>query len=333
MSNTSPLFSVVIPAYKCADFIQLTLRSVYLQTEQDFEIIVINDGSPDNTEEVLQRETDPRLRVITQENGGECAARNRGIKEARGTFIAFLDSDDAWLPDHLALAKEFFEKNPMYDWYSTRPLRIEQIDTAKLKPSNEPFDGFWAVNWFLEGDIQTSSSSAVLRRSAINHQELFPNGVRMFGDNIGWCRFALQHSMMGTCYRTTALYRIWVGSATDTFLANTGGSKSGAGLDAFLLHAEMATKPDCPEEAHLFFRHASLYNWWVRARSVSLRPWLPEIAKRKFITGPFLNGWLTLCVHFSHFFALLMGKIVRIQFNQIEREQMRKAAKTRRKLH
>lgn len=332
MSSDTPLFSVVIPAYKCADFISTTLQSVYKQTETDYEIIVVNDGSPDDTEKVLQRETDSRLRVITQPNGGECDARNRGVREARGTYVAFLDSDDAWLPDHLALARRFFEENAEYDWYSTQPQRTPHIDTENLQVSEKAFEGFWAVNWFLEGDNQTSSSSTVLRRSAIGGRDLFPKGVRMFGDNIGWCRFALRHPMMGTCYRTTALYRIWGGSATDVFLANTGGAQHGAGLDAFLLHAEMAKAPNCPHEAKLFFKRAGLYNWWVRARATSLRPWRDEIRLRKSITGSFLSSWLSFCTHFSHFFALTMGKIIRIEFNRIEREQTRKAAATRRKL-
>lgn len=328
----SPLFSVVIPAYKAAAFIQQTLRSVYAQTESNYEIVVVNDDSPDNLAEVLAQETDSRLRVITQPNGGECAARNRGVREARGEYVAFLDSDDAWLPNHLELARNFFEKHPEFDWYSTKPQRTPDITPELLTPAEEPFEEFWAVNWFLEGDAQTSSSSAVLRRSSIGNQDLFPNGVRMFGDNIGWCRFALKHPFMGTCFRTTALYRIWGGSVTDTFLAHTGGAQSGAGLDAFLLHTEMAADPTCPEEAKLFFRHATLYNWWIRARSVSLRPWLEEICQRKLLTGAFLSKWLTFCVHLSHFFALTMGKLVRIQFNRIERIQKRKAAVTRRKL-
>lgn len=331
MPDQIPLFSVVIPAYKCADFIPLTLRSVYNQTESDFEIIVVNDGSPDNTGEILAQETDPRLRIITQENGGECAARNRGVREARGQYVAFLDGDDAWLPDHLELARSFFEQHPDFDWYSTKPLRVPVISEEDFKPDDGSAD-FWAVNWFAEGDNQTSSSSAVLRRSAIGNAELFPVGVRMFGDGIGWARFAMQHRLMGTCYRTTALYRIWGGSATDVFLARSGGSKSGAALDAFLIQQEMFLNDMCPEEARLFFRRASLYNWWTRARSTSLKSWLEEIEQRRYVSGKLLTIWLKLCAHFSHFMALTMGKMVRLQFNSAERQMAKIAAATRRKL-
>ena len=332
MSQASPLFSVVIPAYKAAAFIRQTLQSVYAQTEQDFEIVVVNDGSPDNTAEILSQETDPRLRVITQPNGGECNARNRGVREARGTYVAFLDGDDAWLPNHLALARRFFEENPGFDWFSTKPERTSDITPAHLVERDTEGAPFWSINWFLEGDQQTSSSSAVLRRAAINGQDLFPDGVRMFGDGIGWSRFAMQHRMMGTCYCTTALYRIWGGSATDVFLSHIGGNKAGAALDAYLLQQDMLLQPDCPEEAKLFFRRGTLYNWWVRSRATSLLHWRDEIRQRRFTTGKFLTAWLTFCACISHFMSLTMGKIVRLQFNQIERKMAGLAAESRRKL-
>jgi glycosyltransferase involved in cell wall biosynthesis len=332
MSHTSPLFSVVIPAYNAAAFIRQTLQSIYAQTEQDYEIIVVNDGSSDNTESILQQEIDPRLRVITQPNGGECNARNRGVREARGTYVAFLDCDDAWLPNHLALARRFFEQNPSIDWFSTKPERTPNISPSDLMARNIENLPFWGINWFLEGDEQTSSSSAVLRRAAINSQDLFPDGVRMFGDGIGWSRFAMQHRIIGTCYCTTALYRIWGGSATDTFLAQVGGNKSGAALDAYLLQQEMLMLPDCPTEAKLFFQRSSLYNWWIRARATSLLHWRNEIYQRRHTTGKILTSWLILCVYFSHLTSRVMGKLVRLRFNRIERQMKKMAAETRRKL-
>ena len=332
MSQSTPLFSVVIPAYKAAAFIRQTLQSIYAQTEQDYEIIVVNDGSPDDTEYILQQETDPRLRVITQPNGGECNARNRGVREARGTYVAFLDCDDAWLPNHLALARRFFEQNPAFDWFSTKPERTADIEPADLKARDTENLPFWGINWFLEGDPQTSSSSAVLRRSAINGQDLFPDGIRMFGDGIGWSRFAMQHRMIGTCYCTTALYRIWSGSATDVFLSNIGGNKCGAALDAYLLQQDMLMQPDCPTEAKLFFQRCSLYNWWVRSRATSLLHWRDEIYQRRYATGNFLTFWLIFCVCFSHLASRIMGKIVRLRFNQIERKMAKMAARTRKKL-
>src|ERR1043165_2216673 len=99
MADQSPRVSVIIPAYNAAEFIGETLDSVYAQTFKDFEVVVVNDGSPDT--EDLERELarfPEKLRYVKQENQGAAAARNTGIKNARGEFVAFLDADDTWLP-------------------------------------------------------------------------------------------------------------------------------------------------------------------------------------------------------------------------------------------
>lgn len=91
---------MIIPAYNSAAFIERAIRSVLQQTWQPLEILVIDDGSTDNTREAVQAIQGP-IRYVRQENAGASAARNRGIQEAKGDFIAFLDSDDEWLPRRL----------------------------------------------------------------------------------------------------------------------------------------------------------------------------------------------------------------------------------------
>src|SRR5689334_24122006 len=113
MSQQSPTVSVIIPAYNAAAFIGETLDSVFAQTFADFEVIVVNDGSPDT--EALERELaryPEKLRYIKQENQGAAAARNTGIKAARGEFVAFLDADDTWLPVFLEKQLELLERTP-----------------------------------------------------------------------------------------------------------------------------------------------------------------------------------------------------------------------------
>lgn len=107
-----PLFSVVLPVYNRASLLGIALRSVLAQTEQDFEIIVIDDGSNDNPLRVVEAINDPRIVFLRQENRGGGAARNTGIDKARGRFVAFLDSDDVYLPHHLATMRRLLEKSP-----------------------------------------------------------------------------------------------------------------------------------------------------------------------------------------------------------------------------
>jgi glycosyltransferase involved in cell wall biosynthesis len=109
-----PIVTVIIPAFNAGAVITETLSSVRQQTFADFEVIAVDDGSTDNTAEVVRNfcRTDPRFNLIQQENSGVSAARNQGIRRARGEFVAFLDADDVWLPSKLAVQVEIFRQKP-----------------------------------------------------------------------------------------------------------------------------------------------------------------------------------------------------------------------------
>lgn len=115
-----PRFSVVIPVFNRAHSVLPTLESVRTQTFADFECIVVDDGSVDGEQlaEVVAGLADPRFRLVRQENGGASSARNRGVRDARGDYIAFLDSDDFFLPEKLARIAELAEFHPGAALYS-----------------------------------------------------------------------------------------------------------------------------------------------------------------------------------------------------------------------
>ena len=108
-----PKISVVIPTYNRAHLIKKAINSVFEQTYQDFEIVIIDDGSKDNTEEIVKSINDGRIRYIKHEkNKGEAGARNTGIENSKGEYIAFLDTDVTWSKDKLEKQLNILESSP-----------------------------------------------------------------------------------------------------------------------------------------------------------------------------------------------------------------------------
>lgn len=160
--------SVVIPAFDAAWSIGDTLRSVCAQTLDDFECLIIDDGSTEDLAPNLAPHLtgDPRLRVIRQENMGLAATRNRGLGETRAPYIAFLDSDDMWHPDFLARAVAVLESNPKAPFAYAYSRRIDaenmQLPTPRWSsPPRHDLIGLLEVNSVANG------SAALFRRSAV----------------------------------------------------------------------------------------------------------------------------------------------------------------------
>ncbi|MEP6819467.1 MAG: glycosyltransferase family 2 protein [bacterium] len=147
-----PLFTVVIPTYNRADFIIGTISSALAQEDDDFEVIVIDDGSTDDTETIV-RETFGRVgkvRYYQQVNSERGAARNKGIAEALGKYVVFLDSDDLMHGDHLSALREITEKNPGLNFLATKFefIRDGKVCSARLEGIRE---GEYGTDFFLRG--------------------------------------------------------------------------------------------------------------------------------------------------------------------------------------
>ena len=121
--KAGPLLSVIIPTYNRADYIALTIESVLKQTYDNIEVIVIDDGSTDNTAQVVKPFA-RKVRYVLQANAERGASRNHGLRLAKGKYIAFLDSDDLWLPDKAAAGIHFLERNPEVGLLCTDALQI-----------------------------------------------------------------------------------------------------------------------------------------------------------------------------------------------------------------
>jgi len=125
----TPMVSVIIPTYNRAHFVGRAIRSVLNQTYQDFELIVVDDACSDNTEEIVRGFNDDRIRYIRHdENKGGAAARNTGIKAARGEYVAFQDDDDEWMPVKLEKQLEVLRTEEKVGMVYTDMWRIDQAD-------------------------------------------------------------------------------------------------------------------------------------------------------------------------------------------------------------
>ena len=170
-----PAVSVIIPAYDSAAYIAETLDSVFAQTFTDFEVIVINDGSPDTDQ--LEKVLEPylqRIIYLKQENRGPGAARNAGIRCSRGEFLAFLDSDDVWNPDYLASQMNCFRKDAKLDLiYSDFLYRGDSEYSGKSYMQLFPPKGRVTFENLMKREYLIFPSTAVVRKSAAVEAGLF----------------------------------------------------------------------------------------------------------------------------------------------------------------
>ena len=328
-NHSSPLFSIVIPAYNAQRFLPLTLESIFRQTVRDYEIVVVNDGSTDGTLEMLQGVSDPRLRIVTQDNGGECAARNRGIKEAGGQYIALLDADDAWCPNHLEIMLHHIQKHADISWFVAPVQIVPDIKPEDLTPARD--NGCTITNWYLEAHIIPASSSTVVKREIITSiPDIFPVGHKMFGDALGWARLAKRHPKIAVVDVRTVLYRFWNGNASTTHNVSPRGVRSEAVKMALARHAEFYREPDCPEEAKLYYRHFALGNWWACISSAFLpEEWQKDFAAREDVVGKGCTRWMRLWAGIGRLPLCAMRWGVRMCRLSVERK-MRRLAKASR---
>jgi glycosyltransferase involved in cell wall biosynthesis len=188
-----PEVSIIIPAYNAERTILETIQSVQQQTFDDFELIIINDGSRDKTLELVQTIQDNRLRIFSYENGGLPVARNRGISNATGEFIAFLDADDLWTIDKLELQLKALKQHPeagvAYSWTYFMDVD-EQGKAISLLPSPQySFQGN-VYEKLLVSDFIHSGSNTLIRRENIDSTGEFDSTLKSCEDWDYWVRLA-----------------------------------------------------------------------------------------------------------------------------------------------
>ena len=210
-----PLVSVIVPAYNVAGFIGDALNSVLAQTFTDYEIIVINDGSPDT--EALEKVLAPylsRIVYLKQENRGVSAARNTGIKAARGSLIAFLDGDDTWLPHYLEVQVPRIQADPTIDvLYPNVIMFGDSSEAGEEFMTICPSNGEVTFERLLLQECNVSNCS-IVRRETILRAGLFDESLRSVEDFDLWLRVIKQGGHIAYHREVLARYRRRSGSLT-----------------------------------------------------------------------------------------------------------------------
>lgn len=241
-----PKISVVIPLYNKGAFIRRALNSVFTQTFEDYEVIVVDDGSTDDGPNIVASFDAIRLRVIRQENSGPGATRNRGINNALGEYIAFLDADDEWLPDYLEKSYRILEGNQSCDicisaWYQ------DYAKGDRLYIRHNILDVYQSVGIVIdEGPLHVSEihntktllfmwwtgTVFVRKRVFLNKYRFYDTSRHTYGeDHYLWIQLAFNH----TFYRNNEPLAWYHNEASDLSL----GGYAISPLEAFMLWPEM----------------------------------------------------------------------------------------------
>lgn len=264
-----PEFSVVIPAFRATRTIEAAVASVLAQTTPPLEVIVIDDGCPDGTGDVVER-TFPTVQVVRQENAGEGAARNTGIRLSKASWIAFLDADDLWFPHHLETLGQLRRTCPAARLISTGHIQHEPwrgLDRRPVPTRKGSEIDYLSLAGRRVG-LVWSSAAAVDRAVAADLGGFGP--WRAGADLEFWARVALHHPVAVT-KTTTAIYRRGVGGVMEAIAAE---------------RADGTTKV-----AIAGLRGVSPSTDTVLDALASGRSRLPRASLRSYVDGRITSGW------------------------------------------
>lgn len=191
------MFSIIIPLYNKAGCFAATVESVLNQTYGDFELIIVNDGSTDNSLEIAESFTDSRIRIFSKKNGGVSAARNYGIERAEMPFIAFLDADDFWELNYLEEMNALIQKYPECGMYaSAHQIIYPQKTEAQCESVPEGI-----VEEYFKTLIDqpvTWTSATVIRKTVFDNLGGFPVGMVAGQDSFTWAKIGARYQVAFT---------------------------------------------------------------------------------------------------------------------------------------
>ncbi|MBD3296034.1 MAG: glycosyltransferase [Candidatus Omnitrophica bacterium] len=189
--KAQPFFSVIIPTFNRAELLKSSVSSVLDQTFTDLELIVSDDGSEDNTAEVIRSFDDPRLRYIRSANKGVSSARNRALEKAGGRYIAFLDSDDRWEPDKLTITSGYIRSRPDIPIFHTEEIWYRAGEVLDQKKKHRKPEGDVYINALPLCCI--SISTAVIKAELLKEANGFDENLEACEDYDLWLRLTSRY--------------------------------------------------------------------------------------------------------------------------------------------
>jgi glycosyltransferase involved in cell wall biosynthesis len=221
-THSNSLVSVIIPTYNRAHLIGETVESALAQTYKHLEILVVDDGSTDNTQEILQPYKD-HIRYFYQENRGVSAARNVGLRNAQGRYIAFLDSDDLWLHEKTERQLQFFADHPecglIYTDYARQVEREGEV-SIREHSNKSAYSGYIFPQLLLHNFVFGGGSTVMIRRECIETVGYFNENLRTVEDYELWLRISKRYKV-GYIDEVLALYRFHGSNKSQNFVPHT----------------------------------------------------------------------------------------------------------------
>ena len=190
-------FSVIIPLYNKAPYVKKALETVCAQTYRDYEIIVINDGSTDNSailaEEYLNRVEGISYKILSQQNAGVSAARNNGVAQSHGDYIAFLDADDWWEPTYLEKMAQLIEDYPEAGLYACNYVYYKPGKTHVAVNNIETGYINYPKAYYESGAMPIWTGAAIISRKVFDEMGGFPVGIKLGEDFLLWAKIAMHY--------------------------------------------------------------------------------------------------------------------------------------------
>jgi glycosyltransferase involved in cell wall biosynthesis len=287
--------SVVIPLYNKVRHIARAINSVLAQTIGDFELIVVDDGSTDGSGDIVRQYTDPRIRLITQDNGGVSVARNRGIQEAHAELVAFLDADDEWqlsfLERTLSAISRFDEAVAVFSNFVFVDPNKTRVVAVRCDENSLP----WLIDdyfrFLLYHGLGMCSSCVIIKRKAFIKAGGFPDGRKAGEDLDTWFRLACVGKI------------VFVPQVLATYYTGLGVCAVGvSNMDVWDSYQSWHQADRIPEQLKksaravaVNWRLKTVLAWWLAGKKSDARKMLTPLYWSELLT-PF---WIVSCIVFS----------------------------------